>query len=400
LVEARTGLRKETGLAISRLDSTAWRERLEQLSRLDSAAVRPDGSPAWHEPMIREAEQNGNTFAAIWHLDQLVADRPDDWFLRARRARAWAAADQFERAAQDYDQAERPGKREEVLDFQSHCAIECITVERWTEALWYLDRLIVARPDDASLHEERAAVYGKLGREADRMAEVTRVFELGADEGLVIPRAEELGRAGRWDEAARLLARCGRTGLLSQDLARAWVIACLKAGDGAGYREACAAIIAGQGPDPAVVWSVLNAASLFAMGAEGLDDYEVPMAWCEKRLSAHPAPHAMIRHMFLSALGGLLLRARRVDEAIIRLNEGISIRAVDLPIDWAYLALAHAKKGDLGEARRSLERLRGLLADPNGSFWDLQELTLIQNEAESLLLDVGFPSDGFHGLKP
>ena len=39
-IEARTGLRMETGLAISRLDAPAWRERLEQLGRLDPTAVR------------------------------------------------------------------------------------------------------------------------------------------------------------------------------------------------------------------------------------------------------------------------------------------------------------------------------------------------------------------------
>ena len=38
-IEARTGLRMETGLAISRLDGPAWRERLEQLGRLDPAAL-------------------------------------------------------------------------------------------------------------------------------------------------------------------------------------------------------------------------------------------------------------------------------------------------------------------------------------------------------------------------
>ncbi len=85
-IEAQTGLRVETGLAISRLGAAAWRERLEQLGRLDSAAVRADDDPAWHEPMIREAEQNGNDFAAIWHLDRLIKARPDDWFLYARRA--------------------------------------------------------------------------------------------------------------------------------------------------------------------------------------------------------------------------------------------------------------------------------------------------------------------------
>ena len=39
-IEARTGLRMETGHSISRLDGPAWRERLEQLGRLDPAAVQ------------------------------------------------------------------------------------------------------------------------------------------------------------------------------------------------------------------------------------------------------------------------------------------------------------------------------------------------------------------------
>ena len=174
------------------------------------------------------------------------------------------------------EQAERLGSRDQVLDFQAHCVLNCTRAERWAEALWYLDRLIAARPDDWTLHEDRAVVYGKLGREADRQAELARVFELGADEGLVVPRAAELGRAGRWAEAASLLARCGRTGPLSRELAQAWGIACLKAGDRAGYREACAADMACQGPDPTVVWNALSAASLFALAAEGLDDYRVP----------------------------------------------------------------------------------------------------------------------------
>src|SRR5262249_35720448 len=150
--------------------------------------------------------------------------------------------------------------------------------------------------------------------EADRQAELARIFELGADEGLVVPRAAELGRAGRWAEAAGMLARCGRTGPLSRELAQAWVIACLRAGDRAGYREACAAFLAGQGPDPTVVWNALAAASFLALGAAGVDDYRMAMGWCEKRLSAVPAPPPLYRHIFSSALGGLLFRAGRVDE--------------------------------------------------------------------------------------
>jgi predicted Zn-dependent protease len=278
--------------------------------------------------------------------------------------------------------------------------VDCTEAGRWAEALWYLDRLIAARPDDGTLHEDRAAVYGQLGRQADRQAELTRVFELGADQGLVIPRAEELGRAGRWAEAAGLLARCGRTGPLSRELAQAWVIASLKAGDRAGYREACAAFTACQGPEPTVVWNALAAAGFFALGAGNLDDYRVPMGWCEKRLSAVPAPRPIYRHLFASALGGLMLRVGRVDEAIVRLNEGIAAGEEEIPTDWACLALAHAKKGDLAEARRSLERLRAARLDPSATFWDLQELALVRSEAESLLLDAGFPSDPFRGRGP
>ncbi len=352
-IEARTGLRMETRLAISRLDAAAWRERLVELGSLDPTAVRPDDDPAWHEPMIRAAERSGNTFAMLWHLDRLIAARPDDWFLYARRARAWSSSDKFDRAATDYQQAERLSSRDQVLDFQAHCVIDCTKDERWAAALWYLDRLIAARPDDGLLHEERAAVYGRLGREADRKAELARVFELGADQGMVVPRAEELGRAGRWAEAEGLLARCGRTGPLGRELAQAWGIACLKAGDRAGYHEACSAVTTNEEPNRTIVWNVLAAASLFTLGPEGLDEYQEPIGWLERRLAAVPAPSPLYRHLFSNALGGLLIRAGRIDQAIARLNDGMSVaKAAEDPADWAYLAVAHARTGHRAEARR------------------------------------------------
>jgi tetratricopeptide (TPR) repeat protein len=378
-IEARTGLRMETGLALSRLNPAAWQERLEQLGRLDPHAVLPDRDPAWHAPLIREAEQNGNSFAAIWHLDRLLAVHPDDWFLYARRGRAWSLSDQLDKTADDFQKAERLSSREQVLDFQTHCVLDCTKAERWAAALWYLDRLLAARPKDWSLHLDRAAVYGKLGREADRQAELTRVFELGADEGVVIPWAEELGRAGRWSKAASLLAGCGRRGPFSQGLAQAWAIACLQAKDYPGNREACAAVLVWQGSEPTVIWNALSAATVFALGAKGLDDYQMPIAWFEPRLSAVPAPSPQARHYFSNALGGLLLRAGRLDEAIARIQEGIAAA------NWTYLALAHARKGQLAEVRQMLERLRERHPGSSLSFWDLQEIALLRSEAEALV---------------
>jgi WD40 repeat protein len=394
-IEARTGVRMETGLALSRLNAAAWQERLEQLGRLDPSAALPDRDPAWHAPLLREAEQNGNAFAALWHLDHLIAARPDDWLLHARRGRVRSLSDDFDKATDDFQQAERLSSREQMLDYQTHCVLDCTKAERWSAALWYLDRLLAARPRDGSLHLDRAAVYGKLGREADRQAELTRVFELGPDEGVVLPRAEELGKAGHWSEAASLLAGCVRRGPLSQQLAEAWAIACLQAKEDAGYQEACAAILAWQGAEPAVIWNALTAASIFALGAKGLDDYRVPIAWLERALSAVPASRPDLRHLFSNALGGLLLRAGRLDEAIARINEGIAAKDVvakdvaakdvQIPTDWAYLALAHARKGELAEARQMLERLRERHPDSSLPFWDLQETTLLRSEAEALL---------------
>jgi serine/threonine protein kinase/WD40 repeat protein/tetratricopeptide (TPR) repeat protein len=400
-IEARTGLRMETGPSISRLGAAAWSERLEQLGRLDSTAAQPETDPAWHEPMILEAQKNGNAFAANWHLDRLIAARPHDWSLHARRGRARSSCDQFDKAAADYEEAERLGKREDVLDFQVHCVLDCTKAKRWSEALWYLDRLIAARPDDGMLHEDRAAVYGKLGREADRRAELARVFELGADEGLVIPRALELGRAGRWAEAAGLLSRCGRKGPLSRELAQAWSIACLKAGDSAGYHEARAAFLAREGQDPTVVWNALAAASLLALAPGTTEDLRVPISWIENRLAATPAPRPLYLHLFSNALGGLLLRAGRIDDAIARLNEGLArANELELPTDWAYLAIAHAKKWSFAEAHRCLRRLPALPPDESASFWDLQELALLRTEAQSLLFDATFPSRPFPGPRP
>ncbi len=399
-IEARTGLRMETGRSIDRLDATAWRDRLDRLARLDSAAVRTDDDAAWHEPMIREAEANGHAFAAIWHLDRLIAARPDDWYLHARRAHAWSSSDRFDRAVADYRQAERLGSRERVLDFQAQCVVDSTEAGRWAEALWYLDRLIAARPDDTTLHEDRAAVYGKLGREADRQAELARVFAMGADQGMVIPRAEELGRAGRWPEAAGLLMRCGRTGPLSRELAQAWAIACLEAGDRRGYREACAAVMARQGPDPTVVWDALASAWQATLGAGGLADYGPAIGWFERRLSDVPAPRPFYRHLYSNALGGLLFRAGRVDEAIVRLDAAIAAGEIEAPTDWSLLAMAHARKGNRAEARRWLERLRRLAPDPQSSYWDLRELDLLRSEAEAVLLDAEFPGDPFRNAGP
>ena len=98
-----------------------------------------------------------------------------------------------------------------------------------------------------------------------------------------------------------------------------------------------------------------------------------------------PAPVPELRHLILNPLGGLLLRAGRLDEAIVRINEGIAAaKDVEIPTDWTYLALAHARKGQVAEARQMLER-REWRPDSSPNFWDLQEIALLRSEAEALV---------------
>src|SRR5262245_13920490 len=62
---------------------------------------------------------------------------------------------------------------------------------------------------------------------------------------------------------------------------------------------------------------------------------------------------------FLNTLGAALYRAGRYDEAIRRLEEGIRLQGGEsLPVDWAFLAMAHHRLGHRAEARRWLDRLR------------------------------------------
>jgi len=115
------------------------------------------------------------------------------------------------------------------------------------------------------------------------------------------------------------------------------------------------------------------------------------------------APSPFDRRVCSNAIGGLMLRAGRLDEAIAHVNEGIATagqkevppEVKEIPTHWADLAMAYARKGNLAEARRAIERLRASHPESSASFWELQELELLRGEAESLLLDAGFPSDPF-----
>jgi eukaryotic-like serine/threonine-protein kinase len=78
-LEVLTGLRMNAGQDVEKLAAPAWDERCRRLTALEGSVALAYASSVsevdYHEARARDAEQDGNTFAARWHLDRLIAIR-------------------------------------------------------------------------------------------------------------------------------------------------------------------------------------------------------------------------------------------------------------------------------------------------------------------------------------
>src|SRR4029077_10195924 len=89
---------------------------------------------------------------------------------------------------------------------------------------------------------------------------------------------------------------------------------------------------------------------------DAVADLAVPVQMAEKALAAYLPEQ---KRLALNTLGAALYRAGRIDEAIARLDESVKASGgVGVPQDWAFLAMAHHRKGNVDESRRWLEKLR------------------------------------------
>src|SRR5262249_26633405 len=83
------------------------------------AAAQPAEAPAavraWHLRHAVECAEAGHAFAAVWHLDRLLADSPGSGALLVRRARAHFRQRRWAEAARDFRAAERCGEGGEAL---------------------------------------------------------------------------------------------------------------------------------------------------------------------------------------------------------------------------------------------------------------------------------------------
>jgi WD40 repeat protein/tetratricopeptide (TPR) repeat protein len=161
------------------------------------------------------------------------------------------------------------------------------------------------------------------------------------------------------------------------------VLSLLESGDLPGYRSAAGKLLSqySKTSNP----KSLNGAAWFCTYApDAVADLAVPVQMAEKALAGYPPA---LKRNALNTLGAALYRAGRIDEAIARLDESVKASGgLGVPEDWAFLAMAHHKKGNDDEARRWLEKLRSHKPDQKAGFsTDPVECRILLREAQALL---------------
>src|SRR5262245_5708123 len=191
----------------------------------------------------------------------------------------------------------RAGGGSELRDWYKHCAAAAVG-SRDPAALALLGLLIDADPDDWWAYAQRAEAYRRLGQTADREADLIRAVERGGDPELLVRRADEVAGRADWKRAAELLQLAIAKGSTDPEVGYNHGLACRLAGDAAGYRAACARLLAEATPGGG--WGDLErantAAKLCALDPGATDDWGRPsglMDWVLRELSerkSRPSP--------------------------------------------------------------------------------------------------------------
>jgi serine/threonine-protein kinase len=170
-----TGLALDDGGGIQALESSRWEVcKVDALSlaELVADADATTQIPAdWHQAQAHEALVSQQCFAARWHLDRLLAERPTDREALRLRRRALVALGSLDPALADYTKALETQPNDPVLVIEGaelskqfvERAERFTRLGRWTDAMSdYVtaDRL---KPDDPAAHASAATALISLG---------------------------------------------------------------------------------------------------------------------------------------------------------------------------------------------------------------------------------------------
>jgi tetratricopeptide (TPR) repeat protein len=400
-----SGLRWAEGDEVIDLPLEAWRSERDQLSQAWPVAVpEADGRKdlwRWHRDRADDARRIGDDDAFRHHLERLADLDPGDWLPAAEHSSSLADASRFTDAAAGYARAARLAQPDELSSWLWYCGVKDLP-GRPVAALWHLDRVAAARPDDWRVHAHRAEALVRLGRQAEAAAAQDRAAALDADPSFVAEAAGDRAALGDWAAAWRFACLAAARG--AGDRAEQALIG-LRRGDDDSYRRACAAILTAIKEGPVRGDKAIEAVWVLGLAPGAVRDYARPLELADAAiafalgLTGGEDGVRNLRHQAYQARAALLLRAGRTDEALAGLTKASSLVASD-PADDLLTAIAHAAAGRLAEGRAALDKARLAIAAENRKPMPWQrtaELDVLRTEAESSLLDLGFPADPFAG---
>jgi Flp pilus assembly protein TadD len=231
-------------------------------------------------------------------------------------------------------------REEDVLVWHRREATEAGIAGQWFAAVWHLNRLIEAIPNDGKIWKARGQAHAHLEQ---------------------------------WEQAS---ADFGKAARLDREDVQVWyyhALLRLHLSDEKGYRQVCAALIKrwGSFADPHTLNTVAWTCAL------------APNAVADLRPVVRLAEKAVV----LTTLGAILYRASRYEEAVMRLKKVITRGRTKkgLAFAWLFLALAQQELGQSAEAKSCLAKA-GELMKVTGMAWDQRlALQVLHREAEAMV---------------
>jgi tetratricopeptide (TPR) repeat protein len=374
--EVQAGWAIDAAGTVARLNTVEWARRRQDLSaEFEGPAADPSPQAAERDRhlAIGLSSVGLDDYAAIWHLDRVLAGGSDDPALWLERADIHARLGHTELAL---------GDLERVL---------ALDPKRPTE--WgYVLSIISALPRTDPVKDFESRALSRWRATTGNLSDIS--------DPLVIEFAARSGAAQRWELAAALLRIKPTDGedfypdfnLINEKYA----ISLLRTGDLAAYRAAVGRrftrVVGGRLKaiqQPNFLWECL-------LAPDAVGDPDALVRLAETLLKE--SPEGPLKAQFMRALGAAYYRAGRFDRCIARIEESIRMRGGESQgRDWAFLAMALARKGRRPEAMSWLKRLPTVkAADSPIKFWEEQRMKIHSAEAEAVVLyDPIFPADPF-----
>ena len=178
-VEVVAGLRSVEGGGVSDLKLEAWRERVRDArSARRKRRRKPPGAASLARRTSRQCPPLGRHGGLSPSLGPRRTLDPQNWLAVADRAASFVEASCPGEACPDISLAESRAKPADLTAWSWARAIENLILRRPDAALWFIDRVVAAEPDNWTAHAHRAMAFKPLKRSSEATAEYRRVAAL------------------------------------------------------------------------------------------------------------------------------------------------------------------------------------------------------------------------------